>query len=591
MSQIENNSNNMNTSNSMNSNTTHFQARNINLNFMKELFKKNAILYIAILFAIPALGLLFAIINEGEGYYSRITPVLDINELIAFTILVMITVPAILSITLFSWVYKRKKVDFICSMPINRRTMCMSTTILGVAIIVVISFLYTSFIGLGGAVSGKFFFIRQLVDTFVYMLLAMLFFFGICNLAMSRAGNIITQGVLILLLILFIPLFYYMFKEAGSGGRYTFFGESNSPIYLYNYVHGNEYLPIPLNSIFGTETKFLSAEKIAQTLIYIAVTYVLTQVLFEHRKMEENQESFKSTLIHEIVKVLTLIIPLSVIAKEIFDDDIEIPTFLIINIIILVYFVIYDLITSKKVKLKYSAIALVCVYVITSVFGFVLYKLDNVNYEDSTNISVNSIKTISFQIPYSSEWFEITDEKCISEFIDYVRRYEISRSRSYSWNDYSSLDKDIEWEEDKLEANTQTSTRYAKIIYRIKLENNKEFTLSSIYTTEKNFNTIFAKYLDQIKGMAVENIKNNSGFWEKSRERLYGNSASTSYKTYKAKKENEISISEILKEIDKKSVFELFDSIYWNGDSTQKQYNGFCYQDFIVYEVDINNYK
>lgn len=469
--------------------------------------------------------------------------------------------------------------------------MCMSTTILGVAIIVVISFLYTSFIGLGGAVSGKFFFIRQLVDTFVYMLLAMLFFFGICNLAMSRAGNIITQGVLILLLILFIPLFYYMFKEVGSGGRYTFFGESNSPIYLYNYVHGNEYLPIPLNSIFGTETKFLSAEKIAQTLIYIAVTYVLTQVLFEHRKMEENQESFKSTLIHEIVKVLTLIIPLSVIAKEIFDDDIEFPTFLIINIIILVYFVIYDLITSKKVKLKYSAIALVCVYVITSVFGFVLYKLDNVNYENSTNISVNSIKTISFQIPYSSEWFEITDEKCISEFIDYVRRYEISRSRSYSWNDYSSLDKDIEWEEDKLEANTQTSTRYAKIIYRIKLENNKEFTLSSIYTTEKNFNTIFAKYLDQIKGMAVENIRNNSGFWEKSRERLYGNSASISYKTYKAKKENEISISEILKEIDKKSVFELFDSIYWNGDSTQKQYNGFCYQDFIVYEVDINNYK
>ena len=594
MSQIENNSNNINmnmnnnvnnstNNNNNNNNTTHFRARNINLSFIKELFKKNAILYIALIFAIPVIGLLFIILYDGEESYYRANPICDFNELLPFTVLIIATIPAILSITLFSWVFKRKKVDFICSMPINRRTMCLSATLLGVAIIIIISLLYILGLGLGSIVSAKHFFAKQLLDTFIYIVLAMLFLFGICNLAMSRAGNLVTQAILILLLLLFIPLSVLICREMGRARIHYFEGYSQYE-YLYDQANGTDYLPIPLNSVFGEKTTALSTNKIVQSLAYIAVIYILAQVLFEHRKMEENQESFKNVLVHEIVKVLTMLIPMSAIVYGIFDGNIEIPLILIFIIISIVYVILYDLITSKKVKIKYSIITIASVYLISIILGFSLYKVDEVSQKGNRNLSVNSINAIYIKVPCGEEWYEIGDADCINAFL----KYKYSKDSSYDYSQ-SLTEKYDEWNNDSDEtekyAGAQEEQNTTSLSVLIKLKNNRKYRLSYTTISEDAYNKIFNNYLEDIKTKAIDDIRTKSAFWTKKYE-------NPRFKThdYVGLKSQECDLYEIIDIMKNKSTFELYlDSNPSSDNIFDYHYRGFLYNDFMVNDLNFCN--
>lgn len=590
MSQIENNSNNINMNNNVNNstnnnnnnnNTTHFRARNINLSFIKELFKKNAILYIALIFAIPVLGLLFIILYNGEESYYRANPICDFNELLPFTALIIAAIPAILSITLFSWVFKRKKVDFICSMPINRRTMCLSATLLGVAIIIIISLLYLLGLGLGSIVSAKHFFAKQLLDTFIYIVLAMLFLFGICNLAMSRAGNLVTQAILILLLLFFIPLSVLICREMGRTRIHYFEGYSQYE-YLYDEANGTDYLPIPLNSVFGEKTIALSTNKIAQSLAYIAVIYILAQVLFEHRKMEENQESFKNVLVHEIVKVLTMLIPMSAIVYGIFD--IKIPLILIFIIISIVYVILYDLITSKKVKIKYSIITIASVYLISIILGFSLYKVDEVSQKGNRNLSVNSINAIYIKVPCSEEWYEISDADCINAFL----KYKYSKDSSYDYSQ-SLTEKYDEWDNGSYEtekyASAQEEQNTTSLSVLIKLKNNRKYRLSFTTISENAYNKIFNNYLEDIKTKAIDDIRTKSAFWTKKYENPHFKNFD-----YVGLKSQECDLYEIINIMKNKSTFELYrDSNSSSDNIFNYHYRGFLYNDFIVNNVNLYN--
>ena len=579
MSQIENNSFNnseritqnntatsndtANTPNSNNSTTTHYRGRNININFMKEMFKKNAVLYVAILFGILAIGLLLAFSSVGQYYRiydnrgytvntDSIVKVFDLYNFIFFTVMIISVIPPMLSITLFSWVYKRKKVDFIASMPLNKRTIFISNVLLGVVFILASVVLYTSSIAVGALLGGKVFFVKQFVDTFVYMLLAMLFLFGICNLAMSKAGNMITQLVLIGLMLFLLPTGVRIFQsrlEYSSTYRIEDSNASSAYFKSYDREFKTNYLPIPLNTIYGEKDNYISPFKAGETMLYIVAIYGLTLYLFEHRNMEENQESFKSIILHEIVKGATMVAVITALVVTALNDDISIPIGLLFIIISIVYFVIYDFITGKKIKWSHTAIALICTYVVSCVFGFIYWEIDE-NFSGFDRIAdVSSIESIVFD-----SGLEIKDRDFINTFMNMVFRedeLENMYSGGYKGNLYDFDEDEYEVEVDemdeddfdfdddisagdvvkkddnknedkKLNTTTKIDPYYEddydskrSIRYMIKLKSGEVLEHDYLYISKYYFNNVCKKCLDKIQDAVIEDLDKNSNYWNK----------------------------------------------------------------------------
>ena len=605
-----NNNLNNNNSNNNNSTTTHYRGKNININFMKEMFKKNAILYIAILFAILAIGLLLAFSVDGQsirvyddsgykvsGYnHDSEVAVFDFSTFAFFIALIICVIPPVLSITLFSWVYKRKKVDFVASMPLNKRTICISNTLLGVAFIIVSCILYVSSTAIGVAMSGKLFFAKQFLDIFVYTLLAMLFIFGICNLAMSKAGNVVTQLILIGLLLFLIPTGVRVYQyELERYSTYTIEGTGNlaNP---YDREFKTNYLPIPLNTVYGEKDNYVSPFKIGETLIYIVVIYGLTQYLFEHRNMEENQESFKSTILHEIVKGSTMVIILASMFVNALDGDLTIAIGLLFFIISIVYFVIYDFITSKKVKMSITVISLICTYVASFAFGLIYWEIDENIYGFDRRTDVASIESITIGLGV-----EIKDSGFIEKFMDTVFResligdyyseydydyvYDYDESEDdYEENGYvdengAIVDEDVE---DELEDKYFTSTKYdsygnnksVSISYRIKLKSGEVLDDDYLYINEKYFDKNFKAYMNTMQDSIIDNFEKNTAFWQKVVPP--GNLKSVD------KSEAMAAIRKIEKPIDLVSIIKSYSSVYYGETS----YCGFYLNGFEVDFVD-----
>ena len=105
------------------------------------------------------------------------------------------------------WMYSRRNVDLIASMPINRRTRGISNIVLSTFVMLIISLAFIVALFGGALMSGKSIFFTQLINEFIFIFLSMLFMYGITYLSMVRVGNILAQGVVLLLLLFFMFLF------------------------------------------------------------------------------------------------------------------------------------------------------------------------------------------------------------------------------------------------------------------------------------------------------------------------------------------------------------------------------------------------
>ena len=115
-------------------NTIHFKARNINFSYIKEMIKKNKSVLILMFFGITVLGFLMGVSYSPYGYYSNSESPYEIfdygDDINVFGVFISIAVPIVLATILNYWMYSRRNVDFIASMPINRRTMGISNIVL-----------------------------------------------------------------------------------------------------------------------------------------------------------------------------------------------------------------------------------------------------------------------------------------------------------------------------------------------------------------------------------------------------------------------------------------------------------------------------
>lgn len=366
-----------------------------NLKFLKQNLKKSKgqlILFLSIVPIFTFLTLMMSLTDsQGEVYTTANISIINI--------LGMYVIPVILSINLFGYVYKRKSVDFINSMPINKETIFVSNTIGGVFLIVLMQI-----INMFGLFIIKSMFAESIIltsviwDSFIIMTISYIFVFTATNIAMSLAGNILTQIVITLLILFLIPFTVSSFNN-------TFFEkqieysliENGNPIGIIRVKDEiNETTPYRIIRLIFTNSfdQFYNAKSLGRTG-FLSIAYIIIGILtFKNRKFENAEQSFENMYVHFFVKALT-IFPMIMLLCLFNYWEAGIAIVLFCLALIIAYYFIYDVITSKKIKFVPSAINLIITLLLLHgiSYGITIYAeepiLNKINKEDIVGISMN----------------------------------------------------------------------------------------------------------------------------------------------------------------------------------------------------------
>ena len=129
------------------------------------------------------------------------TDPLDLTAVSFLTIIGAYIIPLVVSLCLFGYIFKKKSVDFICSMPISRKTIFITNTITGILLLVGMLLINALFIALIGLVTSSIVPFMMILDYLLVWIITYIFVFILFNVGISFVGNSITA--LIISLILF----------------------------------------------------------------------------------------------------------------------------------------------------------------------------------------------------------------------------------------------------------------------------------------------------------------------------------------------------------------------------------------------------
>ena len=242
--------------------------------------------------------------------------------------------------------------------------------------------------------------------------------FIVMNLAIILSGNIITSLIVALIILLLVPYLNginYLNEDYYAGNNYIVCdNEDCKPdnYYCYNdeecegHLANNEYrlyygklmtynftAPLAfLNDAANNNTSFYNSSSIIKMVVLSIVYAVIGYIAFKKRKMENNETSFKSSFIHYFVKGITLF-PVCLLTYAIIDSTGTIG-WLVSIIGIIIYSVVYDLVTRKEIykPLKSIIISILLFLIFTGSYALifkslsnpekVLTQVDSIYYED-----------------------------------------------------------------------------------------------------------------------------------------------------------------------------------------------------------------
>lgn len=490
-----------------------------NFNFFWQNLKKSRIILLLFTLLIPIINTLILISQATNNVY--IPSFLDISM---FNVIAIYILPIIIAVCLFSYIFKKQSVDFINSMPINRKSIYVTNVISGLLLILTMLIINVILIFLVGIIFNVPIPFMMLVDYIFIWFLEYLFVLSASILAMCVSGNAITGVVVTLILVFFIPFskwFIGELKYSSINNNYLLEVSDKTLIDNYNCFSDKKCLDnLKLNryevnlreekednvNLLETFFEMSANNKSSYTLysnielIILSVLYlILGYVLFNERKMEINETSFRNIHIHNIIKNLTLL-PFVAISYVVIKEEYSIISIVFVFVILLVYSIIYDLITKKGLhNFKVSAfyfILFICLY-------FVVFALNDIVKENDIVINYNDIESCGIEI-----------EKVPNSDIIYIKNDELKEliiRNMYNYDYYNEVEKEY-------------VTAY------LKLKNNKKYSLTLYLDSEydKIMNILYQdndynkKYkdidYDNVYAVMVGNILYNT----KDRNKLIG---------------------------------------------------------------------
>jgi len=382
--------------------------------------------------------------SNSSGY------LVTLENISVFTAVCMYVLPFILAACLFDFIFKKKSIDFIGSMPITKKSIFTTNIIGGIGIIFVM--LFTT--ALCMFISSLFIPtvhipILMLFDYLIIFLIGYIFVYAASALAFSISGNLITGLATCMLLLFFIP---FVDNYVDSVRETTYYDsyikcESEECIpkhFNCDYEDGNCLLHQAKDEyIFYLDA--LSTKKKNYTLPYNYISYVIgmnysndeiitynfNQLLktfgiaiiyvilgyyfFKKKKLEISETSFGNFNTHLFVKFLTMVPICTFMYGGLLSESLFLILFL--GILLLAYYFIFDLITRKKIEqVKKSLLAFfITIFVI---FSF-CYIVDKSSKERENIIKDSDVTKTEVDANYGDfiSDIEITDKKTINSIL------------------------------------------------------------------------------------------------------------------------------------------------------------------------------
>lgn len=408
---------------------------------------------------VPILNSLVLLLSGSYGNQA-----IGISNISIFNIIGLYFLPIVISICLFNYIFKKKSVDFIGSFPISRKSIFITNTIVGIGLILLMMIINVILISLIGLVTSKIIPISLLFDYFILWVISYIFAFTISNIAVSVSGNAITSIVVSFLLLIIVPFTYdYMFNNAiFRDDRVTLRIECKTDKCIpdtYSCYNDTECLDLKeeniyeLNSIledysnnftlpynlprsvlnFKSNSSIYNFTSIVKMFIFSVVSAIVGFVLFKNRKMENNETSFKSDLVHSLVKGL-LVLPVLILFYNSIDSIISLCLFLTI---FTGYYFLYDLITRRGIgkffeTIKYMIITLILsfgfVFIVEEVFGSNNHKIYSVSSDEVVEISFSDFELTRSDTAY----LKVTDEEIIADILQAsINQYSVDVPMTY----------------------------------------------------------------------------------------------------------------------------------------------------------------
>ena len=385
-----------------------------NFDFLLQNLKKSRMILTIFLLVVPLFTTIILTTSSDQAY--------NFFELSGINAVGMYIVPFIFSLCLFGYVYKKNSVDFMCSMPISRKSMFATNTLGGILLILATQLITLICTFIVASFSESIIFPALIWDVFLYQFIAYMFDFTVSNLAMSLSGNTMTQIVVTMLILFVVPVVALYLSQVVNTNAHV--GEQ-----LYIMQELKPTYTAPAN-IFGLDYSY-NSKSIVKMLILTVVYTVAGFILFKKRKMEMATESFISQKMHLLIKTFTLL-PFIVILLLVEEYSSGSEWIAFWSAVILIYWFLYDLVTNKKVKLMKNLLVLVIgSAVIAGALKFTEIvldkKFDAYKIQDVTKLEIESIK--------GDYIYKIEDKELINRILNADYRIDEKDSNSDSVED------------------------------------------------------------------------------------------------------------------------------------------------------------
>ena len=434
----------------------------INFNFIKENIKKSLGILLFLFFIIPIVNILYLFNMLNQQIY-----VINLIDLTKMTYFASFIFPVVIAYILNNYLFKQNSLDFYLSKPINKRKLFFSNILAGLLLILVLLIINVIVFSLFNLTNLSIPFLL-LFDYFIYTFILYSFIYIVITLAISLCGNFITALIVSIILIWSFPITLDVDKLLSENYTETYikFKSDNNEYYVDHIKNIKHPLTVPGSYILKKE--FNTGDIIKTSLlsiIYIFAGYVL----FKRRKMENITAGFKNESLHYVAKTISLL-PFMLL-NALFLKEKSIFTGLIITLAGIFYYLIYDLLTQKKLyKPLKSAIIFTWTYIIlsicfygiisaynkkqvincsdlttsnayseyltTTVTSFDLIKNSFNNHSDTSelfNINNNSYQII---VPLSSDAFTSIHKNDLSDYIKYINNASYKNTTAAYYNNY-----------------------------------------------------------------------------------------------------------------------------------------------------------
>lgn len=516
-----------------------------NFNYLKQNLKKSKGALAVFIGIIPIINILILfMLNDNNHSNEVITlPVLSIINFLGIFIL-----PIVISICLFGYVFKKRSVDFVNSMPISRKSIFITNTIGGIAILVLMNLINAIFIYiLSNTLPNLVVPLGMIIDYFILWTIAYVFVFTVSNIAVSISGNMITSIAVSALILFLVPFTHAFISNAlplnhdseyiiecnnkecvpdnyyGVGTTVRNLAKENKYTMYLNRKSSSYNYTLPSNFVIGflfngsSYYNFYNTTSIIKTFILSLIYIVIGYFLFLKRKMEVCETSFKSIMVHNIVKCLTMVPILSFVYLMLRESYFDFVSLLILLVIIVGYYFIYDLITRKGINYLKKNIFTLLFYI--PLFMLLMKGFDTY-LENNKNFSVDDIKYINIENVskgnYNSRIFDIYfEDKDVLNYLlthtgygtlsedEYIEvNFRLKGNREYSYN-FSVSFENIEYIINLISKNSQVQEYINDIdydnIYAVKLGNLK---------VEENYRNELIELCRKHLPNSIENVDN-----------------------------------------------------------------------------------